>query len=107
MEDIEFENIYKIDKVRLSQYYERIKNHDNGKSSIEHITHFLINQSIGSSFEDVFDTLKYFEDKIMESQGLLTKKVSSSAIKGIWQWDGLVGQWLFIDRDTFLKGGIA
>ena len=71
MEDIEFENIYKIDKVRLSQYYERIKNHDNGKSSIEHITHFLINQSIGSSFEEVFDTLKYFEDKIVESQGLL------------------------------------
>jgi len=71
MEDMEFENIYKIDKVRLSRYYERIKNHDNQKSSIEHITHFLINQSIGYSFEDVFDTLKYFEDKIMESQGLL------------------------------------
>lgn len=68
---MEFESRYKIDKERLSKYYERIKNHGKEKGSIDHITNFLINQSISSSFEEVFDTLKYYEDKIVEGQGLL------------------------------------
>ena len=71
MGDMEFESRYKIDKERLSKYYERIKNHGKEKGSIDHITNFLINQSISSSFEEVFDTLKYYEDKIVEGQGLL------------------------------------
>ena len=71
MEDMEFENKYRIDKERLSNYYERIKNQSKEKGLIDHITNFLINQSISSSFEDVFDTLAYFEDKIVEGQGLL------------------------------------
>ncbi len=71
MEDIEFERRYKIDKERLLKYYERIENYGKGKGSIAHISNFLINQSIGSSFEEVFDTLKYYEDKIVEGQELL------------------------------------
>jgi len=71
MEDMKFENKYKIDRERLSNYYERIKNQGKEKGLIEHITNFLINQSISSSFEEVFDTLAYFEDKIVEGQGLL------------------------------------
>ena len=71
MEDKEFESRYKIDKERLSKYYERIKNYGKEKGSIDHISNFLINQSIGSSFEEVFDTLKYYEDKIVEGQELL------------------------------------
>ena len=68
---MKFENKYKIDRERLSNYYERIKNQGKEKGLIEHITNFLINQSISSSFEEVFDTLAYFEDKIVEGQGLL------------------------------------
>jgi hypothetical protein len=71
MEDMEFESRYKIDKERLSKYYERIKNNGKERGSIDHITNFLINQSISSSFEEVFDTLKYYEDKIVEGRGLL------------------------------------
>ena len=71
MEDMEFESKYRIDKKRLSKYYERIKNQGKEKGLIDLITNFLINQSIGSSFEEVFDTLTYFEDKIIEGQGLL------------------------------------
>ena len=68
---MEFESRYKIDKERLSKYYERIKNYGKEKGSIEHISKFLINQAISSSFEEVFDTLKYYEDKIVEGQKLL------------------------------------
>jgi len=68
---MEFESRYKIDKERLSKYYERIKSHDKEKGLVDHITNFLINQSISSSFEEVFDTLKYYEDKIVEGRGLL------------------------------------
>lgn len=68
---MEFESKYRIDKERLSKYYERLKNQGKEKGLIDLITNFLINQSIGSSFEEVFDTLTYFEDKIIEGQGLL------------------------------------
>jgi len=71
MDDTEFENIYKIDRVRLSQYYERIKNNSKEIKPINNIAKFLNNQSIGASFKEVFNTLKYFEDKIVDGKGLL------------------------------------
>jgi hypothetical protein len=71
MEGIEFENVYKIDKARLSKYYERIKSQNKELLAIENITNFLVNQSIGSSFDEVFSTLNYFEDKIVERKNLL------------------------------------
>ena len=71
MDDIKFENIYKIDKERLTKYYERIKNQSRETRVIDNITKFLNNQSIGSSFSEVFNTLKYFEDKIVKGKELL------------------------------------
>ena len=69
MDDTKFENIYKIDRERLTQYYDRIKNQS--IKTIDNITKFLNNQSIGASFKEVFNTLKYFEDKIVDGKGLL------------------------------------
>ncbi len=71
MEEREFENVYKIDKARLSMYYERIKSQNKELLAIENITNFLVNQSIGSSFDEVFSTLKHFEEKIIEGKNLL------------------------------------
>ncbi len=71
MENTRFENIYKIDRKRLTQYYERIKSHSKDAKTIDNIAKFLNNQSIGASYEEVFNTLKYFEDKIVEENSLL------------------------------------
>jgi hypothetical protein len=71
MDDTQFETIYKIDRKRLSQYYERIKNQTNEVQVINNITKFLNNQSIGASYQEVYNTLKYYEDKIIEGKQLL------------------------------------
>ena len=71
MDDTEFESIYKIDRERLSQYYERITKQSKEVQAINNIAKFLNNQSIGESYNEVFNTLKYFEDKIIEEKKLL------------------------------------
>ncbi|TFG25217.1 MAG: hypothetical protein EU532_11875 [Promethearchaeota archaeon] len=71
MERIELEKIYKIDRERLSKYYERITNQSREIQAIENITKFLNNQSIGSTFNEVYKILEYFEDKVIEQKGLL------------------------------------
>ncbi|MFX1337165.1 MAG: hypothetical protein ACFFDK_01005 [Promethearchaeota archaeon] len=72
MNDTRYEDIYKIDRERLLKYYERIKNQSKGETkTINTITKFLNNQSIGASFDEVYNTLKYFEDKIFAGKRLL------------------------------------
>lgn len=71
MEESEFENTYKIDKKRLLEYFNRILKQNAGLSPIKNITKFLNNQSIGTSYDEVFNILKYYEDKIVDKQTLL------------------------------------
>jgi hypothetical protein len=71
MEEAKLEIVYKIDKERLLNYYNRIKNQNKEALLIGNITKFLNNQSIGSSYEEVFNTLKFFEDKLAKGKGLL------------------------------------
>ncbi len=69
MENVNIEEIYKIDKERLLGYYNRIKNQFKFLEPTQIIAKFLINRSIGSN--DVFDTLLYFKDKLADGKELL------------------------------------
>ncbi|MFX0072136.1 MAG: hypothetical protein ACFFAO_13695 [Candidatus Hermodarchaeota archaeon] len=71
MEDIEFEKLYKIDKKRLSSYYNRIKNQTRENDPLHVMTKFLNNQSIGSTYQEVYDTLVYFNERLAEDKTLL------------------------------------
>jgi hypothetical protein len=63
--------LYKIDKQRLLNYYNRIKNQNRNEQKIHNVAKFLINQSIGTSFREVYDTLKHFEGELIENKELL------------------------------------
>ncbi|MHA1106308.1 MAG: hypothetical protein ACTSPN_11430 [Promethearchaeota archaeon] len=71
MECIEFEKRYKIDKERLISYYDRIKRQFKDQDQLSIITKFLFNQSIGSSYDDIYGILLYFKDKIIIGKSLL------------------------------------
>ena len=71
MEEIDFEELYKIEKDKLMRYYERIKNQFRFSDPIKIVSKFLINQSIGSNFTDVHETLLYFYDKLAEGKEIL------------------------------------
>ncbi len=71
MECMEFENRYKIDKERLISYYNRIKRQSKDQDQLNVIAKFLFNQSIGSSYEELYGILLYFKDKIIIGKGLL------------------------------------
>ncbi len=71
MECVEFENRYKIDKERLISYYNRIKRQFKDQDQLSMIAKFLFNQSIGSSYEDIYGILLYFKDKIIIGKSLL------------------------------------
>ncbi len=71
MECIVFEKRYKIDKERLISYYSRIKRQFKDQDQLSMIAKFLVNQSIGSSYEDIYGILLYFKDKIINGKGLL------------------------------------
>jgi len=71
MECIVFENRYKIDKERLISYYRRIKRQFQDQDQLSMITKFLVNQSIGSSYDDIYGILLYFSDKIINGKSLL------------------------------------
>jgi len=70
-EKSEIENLYKIDRVKILRYYDRLKNQLKDSSPVQIVARFLINQSIGSGYQEVFDTLLYFRDKIEEDKELL------------------------------------
>lgn len=71
MEGFEFKQIFKIDYERLYNYYERINNQFNDLPHIQIVAKFLINQSIGSSFEEVLAILDYFQNKLTENKNIL------------------------------------
>lgn len=66
-----FENRYKIDKERLVSYYDRIKRQFKDQDQLTTIAKFLVNQTVGSSYDDIYGILSYFEDKIIEGKSLL------------------------------------
>jgi len=71
MECIVFENRYKIDKERLISYYSRIKRQFKDQDQLSMIAKFLVNQSIGSTYDDIYGILLYFSDKIINGKSLL------------------------------------
>jgi len=66
-----FENRYKIDKERLFSYYDRIKRQFKDQDQLTMTTKFLVNQTVGSSHDDIYGILSYFKDKIIEGKSLL------------------------------------
>ncbi len=71
MEEKTLDQVYKIEKDKLLRYYERIKNQFRYSDPIQIVAKFLINQSIGSNFADVYDTLLYFSDKLTRGKELI------------------------------------
>ena len=71
MEELDFKQVYNIEKDKILRYYERLKNQFKNLSPIQLTARFLVNQSIGSDYKEVYDTLLYFRDKIAESKELL------------------------------------
>jgi hypothetical protein len=71
MEESKFEKLYKIEKNKLLRYYDRLRNQFKNLGPSQVIARFLINQSIGSSYNDVYETLLYFRDKIADGKELL------------------------------------
>ena len=71
MEKINIEEIYKIEKDKLLRYYDRIKGQFRSSGPTQIVAKFLINQSIGSNYNDVYDTLLYFRDKLADGKELL------------------------------------
>ncbi|KKM83938.1 hypothetical protein LCGC14_1304230 [marine sediment metagenome] len=70
-EKSDFEKLYKIDREKILRYYDRLKNQLKNSSPVQIVARFLINQSIGSGYQEVYDTLLYFRDKIEEDKELL------------------------------------
>jgi hypothetical protein len=71
MEDSYFEKFYKIEKDKLLRYFDRLKNQFKNLGPSQIMARFLTNQSIGSSYNDVYETLLYFKDKIADGKDLL------------------------------------
>ncbi len=71
MEEPNFEKLYRIERDKLLRYYERLKSLYKNLGPIQLIGRFLINQSTGSSYNDVYETLLYFRDKIADDRELL------------------------------------
>lgn len=69
MAELEYEEMYKIDKSRLLKYYNRIQR--NNSQDIENVAKFLLNQSIGHSIEEITDILLYYQEKLDNSNILL------------------------------------
>ncbi len=71
MEKSDFKKLYKIEKDKLLRYYERLRNQFKNLGPSQIVARFLINQSIGSNYNDVYEILLYFRDKIVEGKELL------------------------------------
>ena len=71
MGESSFEKRYKIEKDKLLRYYDRLRNQSKNLGPSQIVARFLINQSIGSSYNDVYETLLYFRDKIEDDKDLL------------------------------------
>jgi len=71
MEDLDFQGIYNIEKDKILRYYDRLKSQSKDLSQIQLVARFLVNQSIGSNYTDVYNTLIYFREKIEARKDLL------------------------------------
>lgn len=71
MENLNIDEIYKIEKDKLFRYYERIQGQFKDSGPTQVVGKFLVNQSIGSTYNDVYDTLLYFRDKLADGKELL------------------------------------
>ena len=60
MEKSNFVLQYKIEKSKLLRYYERLRTQFKNLDPSQVVARFLINQSTGSSYDDVYETLLYF-----------------------------------------------
>jgi hypothetical protein len=71
MEQLNIEEVYKIGKDKLLRYYERIKNQLKNAGPTQIIAKFLVNQSIGSNYDEVYETLLYFNKSLANGKELL------------------------------------
>ena len=71
MEELDFEQVYNIEKDKILRYYERLKNLFKNLSPIQLTARFLVNQSTGTDYKEVYNTLIYFRDKIAGGRELL------------------------------------
>jgi hypothetical protein len=71
MEETELEDLYKIDRDRLIDYYQRIEKRAKDKNKIHTIANFLEYESIGSSQKVVKDVLTYYQEKIVNRKEVL------------------------------------
>ena len=71
MEEIRVEEIYKIEKHKLIRYFERLQNQLKNLGPTQIISKFLVNQSIGSNYDEVYETLLYFKNLLAEGNELL------------------------------------
>lgn len=61
--NINLNEIYKLDEKRLQKFYERIRKRYDELSEIEKAAKFLVSQSIGSSESEIRTILHYFQEK--------------------------------------------
>ncbi len=71
MEYIKLENVYKIEKERLFNQYERLKKQSQNLNPIQITVKFLEVQSIGFSVNNINKILSYYENKIKEDHELI------------------------------------
>jgi hypothetical protein len=71
MEDVSVEKTYRIEKDKLLRYFDRLQNQFKNSGDVQIVTKFLINQAIGNNSKDVYDTLFYFRNKLVEDRALL------------------------------------
>ncbi len=71
MEYIKLENIYKIEKERLFNQYERLKKQSQNLNPIQITVKFLEVQSIGFSVNNINYVLSYYENKIKDDRELI------------------------------------
>lgn len=71
METQELIELYKIDKKRLLDYYDRIEKQSKNLKKTEIIAKFLSNQSIGPDKSNLIDLLNYYSEKLINEKSLL------------------------------------
>lgn len=71
MDDLDLEELYRIDEERLLKYYERIKKRAQDQDEIHTLANFLEYESIGGSQQLIKDVFSYYQDKIIKSKAIL------------------------------------
>ncbi len=71
MDNLAIEEIYKIEKDKLLRYYEMLKGQFTYAGTTQIIAQFLVNQSVSSNYNHIYNTLVYFKDRLQEGKSLL------------------------------------